>query len=165
VNESVGARGSVLGCECSGSMVSRAISWGRLFLGLFLALGSVEKAHCRPSIAGQIFSPRLPCQRRRLAVKQERKERESLLYVLMSPRALALFFFFSSSFNCLSQNGTRRLWKGAGTRASFIHKLMAFAVEQQGRRAQMASRGLGEEERTMYASRAHWRATGEKFET
>jgi hypothetical protein len=35
VNESVVANGSVLGCEFSGSTVSREIFWGRLVLGLF----------------------------------------------------------------------------------------------------------------------------------
>ena len=52
MNESVVADGSVLGCEFSGSTVSRGFSWGRLVLGFFLALASVEKEHCRPSIAG-----------------------------------------------------------------------------------------------------------------
>ena len=62
VNESVDADGGVLGCEFSGgSTVSRGISWGRLVLGLFLALASVEKVHCRPEAGTEGAAKSLVC--------------------------------------------------------------------------------------------------------
>jgi len=55
VNASVVADGSALGCDFSGLTVTREVSWGRLVLGLFLALTSVKKVHCRPRIAGVVL--------------------------------------------------------------------------------------------------------------
>jgi hypothetical protein len=70
--------------------------------GILLSSASVEKVNCRPGITGAYLMTKLGMPWYSFALKHQRNKERSLLYMLWSAQARALFFFLRRASSCLS---------------------------------------------------------------